>query len=211
MQVTPADHFINWQQDPFANYLGRLVFPEKTDRFIVEVDLVAEMIIINPFDFFLEPQADFFPFAYDDDLKTDLAPYRVREGAGEKLTAYVADIDRTAKPTIDFLVGLNQQLNQDISYLIRLEPNVQSCEQTLTLGSGSCPRLGLVDGQYFATTRSGRPVCIRLSDPAGPGCQIPGRSIGTGRRFYGSARLDRGVPAWSRLGGDGPHLRPFCR
>ncbi len=138
MTVTPKKHFINWQQDPFSNYLGRLVFPDKTTEFNLEVDLVAEMIIINPFDFFLEPEADEFPFDYQPSLKSDLSPYLVKKPAGEKLTAYLKGIDRHPKLTNDFLVDLNQRLSQDVSYLIRMEPNVQSCEQTLTLGSGSC-------------------------------------------------------------------------
>jgi uncharacterized protein (DUF2126 family) len=138
MTVTPKTHFINWQQDPFSNYLGRLVFPEKTTEFIVAVDLVAEMIIINPFDFFLVPSAETFPFAYESSLKVDLGPYLAREPAGEALKDYLAQIDCAPGPTNDFLVALNQRLSHDIRYLIRMEPNVQSCEQTLTLGSGSC-------------------------------------------------------------------------
>ena len=138
MTVTPENHFINWQQDPFSNYLGRLVFPEKTDLFQVEVDLVAEMIIINPFDFFLEPDAETFPFDYNPALKTELGPYLSRESAGPKLEAYLAGIDSKPKPTNNFLVDLNQQLSREIRYLIRMEPNVQGCEETLTLGSGSC-------------------------------------------------------------------------
>jgi len=138
MTVTPKNHFINWQQDPFSNYLGRLVFPEKTAEFQVEVDLVAEMVIINPFDFFLEPAAEKFPFAYDSMLKSDLGPYLSRQSAGDQLAAYLAQIDRHSRQTIGFLVDLNRKLNRDIRYLIRMEPNVQSCEQTLALGSGSC-------------------------------------------------------------------------
>ncbi len=138
MTVTPGSHFLNWQQDPFANYLGRLVFPEKTTMFHVEVDLVAEMIVINPFDFFLEPDAEQFPFAYERGLKTELGPYLGRRRAGKHLRAYLADIDRSPRPTIDFLVEINQQLSQAIRYLIRMEPNVQRCEKTLSSGSGSC-------------------------------------------------------------------------
>ncbi|GAB6909129.1 transglutaminase family protein [Desulfosarcina cetonica] len=138
MKVTPKTHFINWQQDPFSNYLGRLVFPEPTDEFVVEIDLVAEMIIINPFDFFLEPDADQFPFTYERKLKADLRPYLKKEPAGEKLAAYMESIDRKPRQTIDFLVDLNRRLNQDVSYLIRMEPNVQSPEETLSRGSGSC-------------------------------------------------------------------------
>ncbi|AGF76699.1 hypothetical protein UWK_00112 [Desulfocapsa sulfexigens DSM 10523] len=138
MTVTPEKHFINWQQDPFSNYLGRLVFPDKTDIFEVEIDLVAEMIIINPFDYFLEPDAESFPFIYEPALKLDLAPYLAREKAGKKLQEYINKIELKPRQTIDFLVDLNMKLSHDISYLIRMEPNVQSCEKTLTLGSGSC-------------------------------------------------------------------------
>lgn len=138
MEVIPAEHFINWQQDPFSNYLGRLVFPEKTREFHVEIDLVADMIIINPFDYFLEPQAEQFPFVYENTLRHELRPYLSRRRLGKNFAQYVAEVDRTPRRTIDFLVDLNIKLSRDISYLIRLEPNVQTCDQTLTLRSGSC-------------------------------------------------------------------------
>ncbi len=138
MKVTPEEHFLNWQQDPFNNYLGRLVFPEKTNEFQVEIDLVADMIIINPFDFFLEPEAETFPFTYDPELKVDLAPYLADDKPGKMLAGFMAQIDTGPKRTIDFLVALNSRLSTAVRYLIRMEPNVQSCEQTLTLGSGSC-------------------------------------------------------------------------
>ncbi|MFL6682808.1 MAG: transglutaminase N-terminal domain-containing protein, partial [Burkholderiaceae bacterium] len=138
LKVEPAEHFINWQQDPFANYLARLVFPEKTREFKVTVDVVAEMAVYNPFDFFLEPSAEKFPFAYDDALATELAPYRVVDATGPAFDAFVAAIPLEPQATIDFLVGLNQRLQCDIRYLIRMEPGVQTPEQTLTLASGSC-------------------------------------------------------------------------
>lgn len=138
MRVTPADHFVNWQQDPFSNYLGRLVFPDKTTDFEVEIDLVADMIIINPFDYFLEPDAEEFPFSYERALKTELRPYLIKRRLGKHFKDYVAEIDITPRRTIDFLVDLNMKLSNDISYLIRMEPNVQSCAETLTNRSGSC-------------------------------------------------------------------------
>jgi len=138
MAVTPKRHFINWQQDPFGNYLGRLVFPEQTTELQVEVDLVADMIVVNPFDFFLEPYAEAFPFEYEPKLRLDLGTYLEREPAPEKLRARLSEIDRSPRPIIGFLVDLNRSLSRDIRYLVRMEPNVQSCEQTLSLGSGSC-------------------------------------------------------------------------
>jgi len=141
LRVEPDNHFINWQQDPFANYQARLVFPEKTTRFKVTVDLVAEMAVYNPFDFFLEPSAETVPLTYAPELAEELAPYLVCAPELAKaplFKKYLAGIDRRQQRTIDFLVGINQKLQGDISYLIRLEPGVQTPEESLTKRSGSC-------------------------------------------------------------------------
>jgi uncharacterized protein (DUF2126 family)/transglutaminase-like putative cysteine protease len=138
LKVTPAKHFINWQQDPEANYLGRFVFPEKTRELRIEVDLVAEMAVLNPFDFFLEPYAETFPFAYAGVDKRDLAPYLVMFRGEPLFREYLRHIPRERKRTIDFLVEVNAKLANDIKYLIRMEPGVQTPELTLTKRSGSC-------------------------------------------------------------------------
>ncbi len=138
LKIEPAQHFINWQQDPFANYQARLVFPEKTTEFKVTVDLVVEMAVYNPFDFFLEPDAEHFPFGYSEATQQELAPYLVTEPVTPRVQAYLDTIDRSRARTIDFLVKLNQQLQGDIKYLIRMEPGVQTPEETLEKASGSC-------------------------------------------------------------------------
>ncbi|BAL23578.1 DUF2126 domain-containing protein [Azoarcus sp. KH32C] len=142
LKVLPEKHFINWQQDPQGNYLARLVFPDKTREFRVEVDLVAEMAVHNPFDFFLEPEAEHYPFSYSDELRVELAPYLhkqpVGEALGERFAAYLGTISREKQRIVPFLVALNAQLQKDIDYLIRLEPGVQTPEETLANGSGSC-------------------------------------------------------------------------
>jgi uncharacterized protein (DUF2126 family)/transglutaminase-like putative cysteine protease len=138
LKVEPADHYINWQQDPFANYQGRLVFEKKTREFKVTVDLVVEMAVYNPFDFFLEPSAEKYPFNYEPLLKQELAPYLATEHLSKRLKACLARIDRRKRRTIDFLVAVNQMVHQDISYLIRMEPGVQTPDETLKVGSGSC-------------------------------------------------------------------------
>ena len=142
LRVEPS-HFINWQQDPFANYQARLVFPDKTTEFKVTVDLVVEMAVYNPFDFFLEPEAEHFPFVYSQAQEQELAPYLATAKMGKRLKNYFASLDlkaiqRKKMRTIDFLVQLNQKLHQDIRYVIRMEPGVQTPEETLTLRSGSC-------------------------------------------------------------------------
>jgi uncharacterized protein (DUF2126 family) len=138
LRVEPAKHFINWQQDPFSNFQARLVFPEKTTEFKVTVDLVVEMAVYNPFDFFLEPSAEKFPFQYEPELAEELVPYLQCEPMTPLLQGYLEKVDRRRRPTIDFLVALNQQVQSDVKYLIRLEPGVQTPEETLRLASGSC-------------------------------------------------------------------------
>ncbi len=138
LKIEPRDQFLNWQQDPFGNYVARVVFPEKAGELNVEVDLVAEMAVYNPFDFFLEPGAEAFPFVYDDALRVDLDPFlRVGE-AGSGVRAFLAGLGRCRGRTVDFLVGLNRRLADEVKYVIRMEPGVQSPEETLALGRGSC-------------------------------------------------------------------------
>jgi uncharacterized protein (DUF2126 family)/transglutaminase-like putative cysteine protease len=138
LQIEPKSHFMNWQQDPTGNYIARLVFPEKTDIFRVSVDLVADMAVINPFDFFLEPAAEKFPFTYDPSLAEELAPYRKVLPRGRLLDNWIQSIDLTPRPTVDFLMTLNQRLLHEIGYVIRLEPGVQTPEETLQKKLGSC-------------------------------------------------------------------------
>ncbi|MEO5728006.1 MAG: transglutaminase family protein, partial [Byssovorax sp.] len=138
LRVLPGEHFINWQQDPEANYLARLVFPEPTRELRIEVDLVAEMAVINPFDFFLEPLAESWPFQYEESQQTELAPYRRLSPSTPLLDAFVATIARDPRPTNDFLVELNQRLSRHIRYVIRLEHGLQTPEETLEKRSGSC-------------------------------------------------------------------------
>lgn len=137
-RIEPGTHFINWQQDPFANYQARLVFPEPTTEFKVTIDLVVEMAVYNPFDFFLEPRAETFPFQYDAAQQQELAPYLAKAPLTPLLQHYLGEVDRKEQRTIDFLVGINQKLWKDIAYTIRMEPGVQTPEETLTLKSGSC-------------------------------------------------------------------------
>ena len=138
LKIDPADHFINWQQDPHGNFLARLVFHKKTQLFRVAVDLVAEMTVINPFDFFIEEDATEFPFEYEPELAKDLKPFLEKTPQGDQFESYLNGVNVEPRRTIDFLVELNQRLQKDIGYLIRMEPGVQTPEVTLSKGSGSC-------------------------------------------------------------------------
>jgi uncharacterized protein (DUF2126 family)/transglutaminase-like putative cysteine protease len=138
LKVTPAKNYMNWQQDPYSNYMARLIFPEKTKEFSVEVDLVADMTVINPFDFFLEKYAEEFPFEYDPVLARELLPYLKVRRPGLKLPVLVQELRKEKIRTVDYLVELNQIVHDKVKYLIRMEPGIQTPEKTLTLQSGSC-------------------------------------------------------------------------
>ena len=138
LTITPVKHFINWQQDLYGNWLARCVFPEKTSEFRVSVDLLAEMAVINPFDFFVESFAERFPFQYPADLALDLAPYLATEALTPKLDAFLESISREAESTVEFLVALNGRIAREIRYQVRHAEGVQAPEETLSLGMGSC-------------------------------------------------------------------------
>ncbi|KQP51394.1 transglutaminase family protein [Methylobacterium sp. Leaf108] len=138
LTVTPENHFINWQQDPNGNWLARLVFPEKTTELKIQVDLTADMAVINPFDFFVEEYAQTRPFAYEADLTAELKPYLVTDDAtGPEIDAFLTRLP-TETNTVLFLVALNAQIAAEVAYGVRMEPGVQTPAETLTLKSGSC-------------------------------------------------------------------------
>jgi uncharacterized protein (DUF2126 family)/transglutaminase-like putative cysteine protease len=138
LKVEPQPHFLNWQQDPQGNHLARVVFPERVTHFDVTVDLIADMVTINPFDFFLEPDAETWPFTYDRALDNELAPFLKAAKAEPALAALLADIPREPKHTVTMLTELNQRIQQQIEYVVRMEPGVQTPDETLTIGRGSC-------------------------------------------------------------------------
>ncbi len=141
-KVLPADHFVNWQQDPHGNFLSRYVFPKPVRHFSLEVDLVADMTVINPFDFFVDEAADIFPFAYEQWLATELKPFLESGPPCKQLEKYAKHLRSKVKcqdvKTTDFVVAVNRQLESDIEYQVRLEPGVQTPEETLTRRVGSC-------------------------------------------------------------------------
>lgn len=138
LRVDPSPHFLNWQQDPYSNHTARLVFPKLASELVVTVDLIADLVPINPFDFFIEEYAQEYPFQYETALARELVPYLETLPAGPRLQAIVDGVRTTGVKMNDFLVALNRRIQQEVSYVIRMEPGVQTPEETLTLGRGSC-------------------------------------------------------------------------
>ncbi|MDO9272170.1 MAG: transglutaminase family protein [Rugosibacter sp.] len=142
LNIQPEPHFINWQQDPFGNWVARLVFPENATELEITVDLVADMTVINPFDFFMTEEAEHYPFEYPPELKRELAPYLETEPVAPIFKTWLArtksELIQPKMRTIDMLIAINQRVQRDISYIVRMEPGVQTPEQTLELKSGSC-------------------------------------------------------------------------
>ena len=138
LKISGGEYFINWQQDPFGNHVARVVFPDKIDHLHVDVELVVPMTVVNPFDFFVEEYAEHFPFSYPEALRKELGPYLEKHAEGPLLKAWMQSLSKEKQAITDFLVSINQRLSQDVEYLIRMEPGVQTAEETLELKRGSC-------------------------------------------------------------------------
>ncbi len=138
LKIKPDNHFFNWQQDAFGNYLARIVFKDKTEEMSVDVEIIADLKTINPFDFFIEESAEEFPFDYSEDLKKELQAYLEIEEQGDLINAFISSVDVMPRKTIYFLIDLNRQIYEFMTYNIRMEPGVQSCEESLTNKKGSC-------------------------------------------------------------------------
>ena len=138
MKVEPRNHFINWQQDAFGNFMARLVFPEPVKELDITVDLVADLTVHNPFDFFVEEYAEYFPFQYDASLRQELAPYFEISEGGPHLLRWLAEESRKKQRIVDFLVGVNARLQKRVGYSVRLDPGIQTCEETFETSIGSC-------------------------------------------------------------------------
>lgn len=137
LRIEPTLHFVNWQQDPFGNFLARVVVPNETREFSATVDIVADMATINPFDFFVEDAAATWPFTYEPVLANELKPYLEPLPSTPLLDDYVRKLAGNST-TIAFIIDLNSRLSQDIAYQVRMEPGVQAPEETLARASGSC-------------------------------------------------------------------------
>ncbi|MEO1563563.1 MAG: transglutaminase family protein [Pseudomonadota bacterium] len=179
LKIAPSEHFINWQQDAFSNWQARLVFPERARKLEVTVDLVADMVAINPFDFFLEDNAQEVPFQYDQALLRDLLPYLRRVRPTPELEAFAEGAPPMKGTTNDWLVEINNYVANAIEYTIRMEPGVQTPTETIQKALGSCRdsawllvallrRAGLaarfVSGYLIQLTADQKPI----EGPAGP-------------------------------------------
>ncbi|MDT5231350.1 MAG: hypothetical protein QOJ56_252 [Mycobacterium sp.] len=149
LRVEPADHFINWQQDAVGNFVCRLTFPNPMSRLTITVGLIADLKVINPFDFFIEEWAETWPsagFTYPETLSDDLKPYLrpvdehgTGSGPGELVQAWVRNFSMPeGTRTINALVELNRRINTDLGYSVRMEHGVQTPDFTLRTGVGSC-------------------------------------------------------------------------
>ena len=203
LRVTPERHFVNWQQDPYGNWVARFVFPEPTRELSFTVDLVASMTVINPFDFFVEQYAEHYPFTYTEQLAYELAPYLTPEPASPRFAAWLdaarREVCTRGITTTDFLVGLNRRAASDIRYLVRMEPGVQTPEETLDRGSGSCRDSGWLLVQAFRHLGLAARFVSGYLDPARRRREGARRSERSRTRLHRPACLGGGLRAGRRL------------
>ena len=139
LKVTPSNHFVNWQQDPQGNWLARFVFPEKANELKIEVDFTAQMTVINPFDFFVEPYADSFPFRISRRSQDRACALSRDDRARAAALPPISRASSARRPARSISWSISTpQLQKKIRYIIRMEPGVQTPEETLAAGAGSC-------------------------------------------------------------------------
>jgi transglutaminase-like putative cysteine protease len=203
LTVKPANHFLNWQQDPYGNWIARVVFSERMNTMEIVVDLTADMTVVNPFDFFVEPYAEHYPVNYAPALGKELQPFLETAPLGPRLAEWVSALSRhdpIRRRTVLMLVRLNQQLQQEIRYLVRMEPGVQTPEVTLGNASGSCRDTGWLLVQILRhlglAARFASGYLIQLVARH----QIARRSFRSEDRLHRLARVGRGLPALAPAG-----------
>ncbi|NJK91766.1 MAG: hypothetical protein HC904_08050 [Blastochloris sp.] len=211
LQVNPPDHFINWLQDPHGNHLARLVFPQPSRRFEVTVEVVAEMSVYNPFDFFVEPSAEFFPFAYDKSLSRELLPYRAKRRAGKTPRSLSQEFSHQKNP--QHRPPRRRQSTPSTGHPL---PHPHGTRRANRRGNPApeirlLPRLRLAALPNSAPSRLGRPFRLRLPHPTQAGCPGSRRTLRRLSRLHRSPRLDRGLSARRRLDRPRPHLRSLGR
>ncbi len=217
LRVEPADHFVNWQQDAVGNFVYRLTFPNPTSRLTITVGLIADLKVINPFDFFIEDWAETWPaagFSYPEPLADELKPYLqpVDEdgpgsGPGELAQAWArAFAVPEGTRTINFLVALNRRINADLRYSLRMEHGVQTPDLTLSTKVGSCRDFAWLLVSVAASAGSGRPIRVRIPGPADLRRQGTRRAVGPGRRLHRSSRVGRGLHPRRGLDRAGPDV-----
>ena len=138
LTIEPADHRLTWGQDPFGNWVARMLTFAEPEALRVVVELVADLQPVNPFDFFVEGWAARWPFTYPDGLASDLAPFLARIDGGERFDDFLARFEGGTHDTVQLLLDLNTALRAAVDYRERLEPNTQAPEETLAIASGSC-------------------------------------------------------------------------
>jgi uncharacterized protein (DUF2126 family) len=138
LAIRPERHFVNWQQDPHGNFVARLAFPELTTHFEVCVDLVVDLEAFDPFDFFLDPAADRYPFEYENSARRELDPFLDKLPLEARAADFMRELDKSPRNSVDFLVDVNRAVERAVRYVIRMNPGVQTPEQTLAEGQGSC-------------------------------------------------------------------------
>jgi transglutaminase-like putative cysteine protease len=138
LTILPEGHSLHRHQDPSGNFLARVLFASPVTCFEIGVELQAEIGAANPFDFFLEPEVADWPFRYPEDVAAELAPFRVVDAAGPEFAGLVAGIPTAGQPTIEVLTQSARIVKERVSYQVRLEAGVQTPEETLAWGMGSC-------------------------------------------------------------------------
>ena len=141
LDISP-DASLRWHRDVEGNSVATATFLGSTAYLYISSEVVIQQYDQVPYDFLVADYAVDYPFRYDPEDEILLTPYLKQSDfqVQDKVKNLLDDIWQANEPiqTFALLLRLNQRIYQTITYQRREEAGVQSAEETLNRGSGSC-------------------------------------------------------------------------
>ena len=141
LEISP-EYTIKWYRDVFDNSLAVVNFLKPADRLNIASTVVIQHYEDSPLNFSVEEYALNYPFVYKEGERTDLAAYQQSVFIHDQpaIVSWLNDIGLRTRSmeTLELQSMLNQAIHSQFRYQMREEAGVQSPEQTLRIGSGSC-------------------------------------------------------------------------
>jgi transglutaminase-like putative cysteine protease len=138
--ITPQPAHLRWLHDPFDNSVAIATFDGTTTELRFESTVTLEHFETTLPDYPLEDYARFYPFRYSDEdfpnLVRPLAPHYPSEEVSEWALQFLDPSETSG--TMKLLRAMTRGIGKQFAYGRRVEKGVQTPEQTLAKGTGSC-------------------------------------------------------------------------
>jgi transglutaminase-like putative cysteine protease len=148
LRVDPEPSYIRWIHDVFGNCVARVGFETKSRLLRFESHIRLDHTSETDVDLQVDDEALLYPFSYDPDEATDLAPAITRQhpDPDDLVGRWARQFVRIGAPTETgrLLMTLCFAIRESFSYSRRLEHGTQTPIKTLQLRSGTCRDFALL-------------------------------------------------------------------